>query len=166
MLTNIVNDTDTNYYDNLMEDLPRHSQNYLKVNVLDEQIPEHYSTIIIPGSCFKNKGSGIIKTLVNKIFGDSEKILYARLGLDEAAVNAWKHGNKKNPDKIITIRYNTADDIFTAYIQDQGNGFQPKKIPNPIGSIEENGRGVFMMQSYAKVTYNSTGNRIKLEIIK
>ena len=90
-----------------------------------------------------------------------------RLALDEAIVNAIKHGNGFAPDKIVRVKCLIEDDLFRVEIEDQGAGFRPEDVPDPTD--EENlelpcGRGIMLMRSFmSKIEYNSTGNKVLLE---
>jgi serine/threonine-protein kinase RsbW len=50
---------------------------------------------------------------------------------------------------------------------DEGEGFDPKKIPDPTlpeNLIKDCGRGLFIVQNYVdKVDFNEKGNRITVE---
>ncbi|MBF2035001.1 MAG: anti-sigma regulatory factor [Leptolyngbyaceae cyanobacterium T60_A2020_046] len=46
-----------------------------------------------------------------------------RLGLQEALVNAVKHGNRLDPNKVIAVRYTAIAGKYWWVIADEGNGF-------------------------------------------
>jgi serine/threonine-protein kinase RsbW len=48
-----------------------------------------------------------------------------RLGLQEALVNAAKHGNKLDPQKEVSVHYARIQGQFWWVITDQGEGFHP-----------------------------------------
>lgn len=48
-----------------------------------------------------------------------------RLGLQEALVNAAKHGNGLDPSKQVFVRYSHFDRQYWWVIADQGSGFEP-----------------------------------------
>jgi serine/threonine-protein kinase RsbW len=50
------------------------------------------------------------------------------LGLQEALVNAAKHGNKLDPGKIISVLFSHCDDRCEWVISDQGDGFLPPDL--------------------------------------
>ncbi len=89
-----------------------------------------------------------------------------RLALEEALVNAIKHGNKKDPEKKIKIEYCIGDDFFDITITDSGEGFDPEKVPDPRadGNVYKPcGRGLLLMKSYMDVVeYNETGNTVHM----
>jgi serine/threonine-protein kinase RsbW len=49
-----------------------------------------------------------------------------RLGLQEALVNAAKHGNNLDPSKSISIRFRATPGGYCWIISDQGPGFHPE----------------------------------------
>jgi serine/threonine-protein kinase RsbW len=90
-----------------------------------------------------------------------------RLALDEAIVNAIKHGNAFHPDKTVNVKCLIEDHLVRIEIEDQGPGFCLQDVPDP--TEEENlerpcGRGIMLMKSFmSKIEYNSTGNKVLLE---
>lgn len=86
-----------------------------------------------------------------------------RLVLAESAVNAWKHGNGSDPRRKITVRCRYKDN-FLLEIEDEGQGFDPEKIPNPAYGaciLKTHGRGLMMIRCYADcISFNSKGNCI------
>ena len=89
-----------------------------------------------------------------------------RLALEEACVNAIKHGHGGDPRKRVQVRYHVDRDRVLAEVQDQGPGFDPHRLPDPCA--EENleqtsGRGVFLMRSFMTwIRYNQRGNAVTL----
>lgn len=90
-----------------------------------------------------------------------------RLALDEAIVNAIKHGNQFHPEKTVRVICLIQDDLFRVEIEDQGAGFNPAEVPDPTD--DENlelpcGRGIMLMRSFmSTIEYNDKGNRVLLE---
>lgn len=90
-----------------------------------------------------------------------------RLALEEAIVNAIKHGNKMDPKKTVSIKCEIDSNRVCVQIEDQGPGFSPIDVPDPTS--EENldkpgGRGIMLMKAFmTKVQYNARGNQVTLE---
>lgn len=93
---------------------------------------------------------------------DSELII----ALDEAIVNAIKHGNKNDSSKSVSI---TAD--FTAVglcftIADEGPGFDLGRVPDPTDPcrlLEPNGRGLYLINHIMdEVCFNDAGNQLTM----
>lgn len=89
-----------------------------------------------------------------------------RLSLDEALSNCIIHGNKRNPDKLVSIEVFYKGKKWGVIFEDEGEGFVPKEIPNfddPANLMAEGGRGVFLMHYYMdKVSYCGKGNVLEL----
>lgn len=90
------------------------------------------------------------------------------IALDEAFVNAVKHGNKFDSTKLVRIsaEVSTKEARFT--IEDEGEGFNVAEIPDPTDTenlFKASGRGVLIIHNVMdEVRYNERGNR--LEMIK
>lgn len=93
---------------------------------------------------------------------NSDDIFAIRLSMDEALANAIRHGNKKDETKKINLRYSIDPERVDIYITDEGDGFDPEKVPDPTTqeNLEiPNGRGIMLMRAYMnKVEYNKKGN--------
>lgn len=89
-----------------------------------------------------------------------------RLALEEAVINAFKHGHRSIPDKPVELRW-TIDDAFAEItIEDQGPGFDPCAVPDPTSQDRlelPTGRGIMLMNAYmSRVEYNERGNRVTM----
>jgi serine/threonine-protein kinase RsbW len=73
------------------------------------------------------------------------------LALEEALVNAHIHGHQGDWTKPITLRYHVNEDGVVVEIEDQGLGFDPEQVPDPLApeNLERpSGRGLFLMRTY------------------
>lgn len=81
-----------------------------------------------------------------------DKVVFGiKLALEEAIVNAIKHGNQMDRSKTVRVRYTIDDDHFLIQIEDEGPGFQPEDVPDPTSPeyLERPcGRGLFLMKAY------------------
>lgn len=88
------------------------------------------------------------------------------VALDEAFVNAVKHGNKFNTEKNVRIVADITPKEARFTIEDEGEGFDVSAIPDPTDSenlFKSSGRGVmFMYNIMDEVAYNAKGNRITM----
>ncbi len=88
------------------------------------------------------------------------------IALDEAFVNAVKHGNKNDPNKLlrITAELSPKEACFT--VEDEGEGFDIREIPDPCDPtnlFRTSGRGVLLIYNIMdEVEYNAQGNRVKM----
>ena len=97
---------------------------------------------------------------------DSTSVFAIRLALEEALTNAYKHGNREDPDKTVTLQCNIDPRRVVIEIQDEGEGFDPGTVPDPTAqeNIEiPSGRGIVLMQSFmTRVEFLPPGNRVRL----
>jgi serine/threonine-protein kinase RsbW len=89
-----------------------------------------------------------------------------RLALEEAMVNAVKHGHGGDMTKVATLRYRATVALFLAEVEDQGAGFNPADVPDPLApeNLERpGGRGLLLMRRYMTwVRHNAVGNCVTL----
>jgi serine/threonine-protein kinase RsbW len=113
------------------------------------------------------------RQLENIILSECEKHRFSpdnlfaiRLALEEAIVNAVKHGNKLDPAKHVRIQYHITDQRAAITIEDQGTGFNPTELADP--TADENlsrccGRGILLMRNFmTSVIFNPAGNKVTL----
>lgn len=86
------------------------------------------------------------------------------LALNEAVTNAIIHGNKENPDKKVTVTASTSGNSLHITVEDEGEGFDPKELPNPLEKenlLNTGGRGVYLIQEYTDETnYEKGGSKL------
>lgn len=88
------------------------------------------------------------------------------IALDEAFVNAVKHGNKFDVAKTVRIAADISPDEARFTIEDEGEGFDVDAIPDPLDPenlFKTSGRGVlFIYNIMDEVRYNERGNRLTM----
>ena len=88
------------------------------------------------------------------------------VALDEAFVNAVKHGNKSDPSKLVRITAELTPQEASFTVEDEGEGFDIKQIPDPCDPanlFRTSGRGVLLIYNIMdEVEYNAQGNRVKM----
>jgi len=95
-----------------------------------------------------------------------DAIFAIKLALEEAIINAIKHGNKFDPAKVVRIEAHVSPQQTEIIIEDEGAGFERSSVPDP--TADENlhslhGRGLLLMESYMnEVNYSRGGRRIRL----
>jgi serine/threonine-protein kinase RsbW len=88
------------------------------------------------------------------------------VALDEAFVNAVKHGNRNDPSKLlrVTAELSVHEAIFT--VEDEGDGFDVREIPDPrdpANLFKSSGRGVLLIYNIMdEVEYSERGTRLKM----
>src|SRR5205085_2896581 len=89
-----------------------------------------------------------------------------RLALEEALVNAIKHGHGGNLSKEVRVYYEVTAEQVVIEVADQGPGFVPQEVPDPLAPEnweKPSGRGLLLMRRYlTSVQYNERGNAVTL----
>jgi serine/threonine-protein kinase RsbW len=89
-----------------------------------------------------------------------------KLALDEALVNAIKHGNRMDPHKHVHIEARISASKVEFLIEDEGPGFDRGGVPDP--TADENlekctGRGILLIESYMNhVWWDQGGRRLRM----
>jgi serine/threonine-protein kinase RsbW len=95
----------------------------------------------------------------NDIFG-------MRLSLEEALVNAIKHGHRYDPTKRVSVRYCVKTERVLVEVRDQGSGFDSADVPDPTTPNNwerPSGRGLLLMRRYTSwLRFNARGNCVRL----
>ena len=111
--------------------------------------------------------AGLCEPILCKLEGNGfskEDVFAVHLALEEAFINAVKHGNKMDPSKKVTIDYSVDLDKVEISMTDQGDGFDPDAVPDPrVGEnlYRPDGRGLLLIDSYMDVVeFNERGNRV------
>jgi len=98
---------------------------------------------------------------------EEQDVFAVQLALEEALVNAIKHGNQLDADKCVRLACRLSQRRIRIEVTDEGPGFDPSEVPDP--TAEENleipcGRGVMLIRSFmTSVTYNDKGNHVVME---
>jgi serine/threonine-protein kinase RsbW len=105
------------------------------------------------------------KALKDHHFEDRE-VFGIKLALEEALINAIKHGNQLDQSKRVAVSYKVTGELFEVHIRDEGPGFNPDDVPNPMDpeNLERPcGRGLFLMRHFMNlVVIHPPGNAVSL----
>ncbi|NES82641.1 MAG: anti-sigma regulatory factor [Moorea sp. SIO2B7] len=92
-----------------------------------------------------------------------------RLGLQEALVNASKHGNKLDPSKTVVVHFSITPDQYSWIITNEGQGFSTdcgchnghrEHFPPEQA---ESGRGLYILDEiFDQVHWNRQGTQVRL----
>lgn len=89
-----------------------------------------------------------------------------KLALEEALVNAIRHGNRLDPAKHVRIEARIAPDKVEFLIEDEGPGFDRSGVPDPTAdeNLEKcSGRGILLIESYmSRVWWDRGGRRLRM----
>jgi len=119
-----------------------------------------------------------IKNILFEFDYTSDEIEKTGISLNEMCINAFNHGNKMDETKIVIVKViiNCRGAVFT--ITDEGSGFNPELVPDPVANIEEimerddedeftHGRGIWITRRFVKsINYSKKGNSVLISIEK
>jgi len=97
---------------------------------------------------------------------DDDNTFAVRIALEEALVNAIKHGNRLDPAKKVRVEATVTPQRAEISIEDEGPGFDRAGVPDP--TCDENicrpsGRGILLIESYmSDVRWDRGGRRINM----
>ncbi len=97
---------------------------------------------------------------------DDDHLFAVRLALEEALVNAMKHGNAFDPNRSVRVWYRASPERVEIRVADEGGGFDPRSVPDP--TADENlerpcGRGIMLMRCYMdEVAFSPEGNQVSM----
>ncbi len=98
-----------------------------------------------------------------------------KMAVEEVGRNAVEWGNRFDPGKRLHVSYCMFDDRVVIKVEDEGEGFTPKNVPDPTADPlktmrdrqsagkRPGGYGVFLLQRLVdEVVYNEKGNTVLL----
>jgi len=137
---------------------------------VNSQLPKNYE-LVIPSILDKiSEVESFTEKITNEMdFSQEEKDSIA-IAVTEMANNAILHGNKKDQQKKVVIRYQLTQTSLTVTIKDEGAGFNPDTINNPLAPenlLKESGRGVFIVKALMdKLSYHFDGTGTMVTLVK
>jgi serine/threonine-protein kinase RsbW len=93
-------------------------------------------------------------------------IFAIKLALEEASMNAIKHGNKNDKNKKVHFEWRITPHLTEIIVEDEGPGFVKEAVPDP--TQDENlercsGRGILLIEAYMnEVEYSNGGRRLRM----
>ncbi len=82
---------------------------------------------------------------------DSDQAYFIEMAVREIVVNAIRHGNQLDLDKVVRVHYRFNSERFEVGILDQGGGFDFAHLPDPCDPenlMKSSGRGIFLVRSF------------------
>ena len=97
---------------------------------------------------------------------DGHGVFAIKLALEEAMINAIKHGNKLDRNKQVIVEAKVTAKEVTISIEDEGPGFDRSTVPDPT-AIENlckvSGRGLLLIESYMNsVAFSKQGRKVTM----
>ncbi len=161
------------YQDAGCDNYPPESQGVFRViAVLSRPVQHNWVTISFASTLYL---CPILDLLLAEI--PAQCHLEIRLGLQEALVNAAKHGNQLDSSKTIVVRFSVVQNQFWWVITDQGAGFNPPSRCNMLKALDQEtledsdfpeegnecGRGLYILhQVFDWVEWNRQGTELTL----
>ena len=127
--------------------------------------------VAIPSDpCEARRVQELIEQQLRSHHFDEREIFTIKLALEEALVNAIKHGNQMDPSKKVTIHVTVNHERIDIRIIDEGDGFALEDVPDPLApeNLERAcGRGLLLMRHYmTEVTFHAPGNRLTMSKVR
>ncbi len=116
-----------------------------------------------------------LKQRLNRFRFNFQEIEEFIIALDEMSLNAINHGNKNDPARKVLIEGEINNMAVSAIVEDEGEGFDPESVPDPVATIEEimercieeeyiHGRGIKLTGKLVdEISYNDKGNCVYLK---
>jgi len=107
----------------------------------------------------------ILKEITRRGF-NGQNVFGVQLALEEALINAIKHGNRFAAHKKVQLAVNITNQEVEIIIEDEGGGFDRSRVPDP--TLQENlekccGRGILLIESYmSQVEWSCHGRRLRM----
>jgi serine/threonine-protein kinase RsbW len=86
---------------------------------------------------------------------DEDAVHWIGVAVRESVINAIKHGNREDYDKLVTVEFTftPVDDPGELIVRvlDEGEGFDPQEVADPLAPeniLKSSGRGIFFMRSF------------------
>jgi serine/threonine-protein kinase RsbW len=110
-----------------------------------------------------------IEAVVKTAFAEHEAFA-VKMAVEEALVNAIKHGNQMDPEKSVRVTYTLGPERFDVRITDEGPGFNPDDVPDPTApeNLERPcGRGLLLIRYYmTDVSFLDNGRTIAMHKVR
>jgi serine/threonine-protein kinase RsbW len=86
---------------------------------------------------------------------DDDAIHWIGVAVRESVINAIKHGNREDYQKMVTVEFTftppAKPEQLVVRVLDQGEGFDPEVVADPLAPenlLKSSGRGIFFMRSF------------------
>jgi serine/threonine-protein kinase RsbW len=86
---------------------------------------------------------------------DDDSVHWVGVAVRESVINAIKHGNRGDADKLVFVEFDArADGVMPELhilVRDQGEGFDPQEVADPLAPenlLKASGRGIFLIRNF------------------
>jgi serine/threonine-protein kinase RsbW len=119
------------------------------------------------------EGKRVLEGVLHRLEAENwfpHEIFGVHLAMEEALVNAIKHGNRFDDAKRVQVVCKLSAEKFLLQVCDEGPGFDPEEVPDC--TCDENlekssGRGITLMRNFmSRVEYNASGNCVTMEKVR
>jgi serine/threonine-protein kinase RsbW len=93
----------------------------------------------------------IVQRVCASVGFDEEDQHKISMAVHESMINAVAHGNKHDASKHVWLRFDLFADRLEVHVRDQGSGFEPEEIPDPLAAenlLRVSGRGIFLIRTF------------------
>ncbi len=93
------------------------------------------------------------------------------MAVRECVVNAVVHGNRYSKNKKVHLEIQTSDSSLTVIIGDEGEGFDPSSLPDPLAPenlMRQSGRGILLIRAFVDdfEWHPRTGGGTEVRLVK
>jgi len=117
-----------------------------------------------------DEGHRVLEQMLSRLADEnwsSRDMFGFRLALEEAVVNAIKHGNRLDKAKRVHVCCKSTPEGVWVRVADEGPGFDPADVPDCTDEEHlevPSGRGIMLMRCYmSRVEYVDRGNVVVME---
>jgi serine/threonine-protein kinase RsbW len=117
-----------------------------------------------------NKAEQAVTEIAAKSGFDEDECGRIAMAVREATVNAVLHGNRYDPNKRVTVSFETIPDTLTITVRDEGDGLDARLIPDPLAPenlLKQSGRGIFLIRAFMdEVRFRTMSPGTEITMIK
>jgi len=109
-----------------------------------------YTISFLSSTEYLDEVEAVTVKISNELKFDSSSADDLSISVTEMFNNAVEHGNKNDPNKTVTLTYTRTESHLIISIRDEGSGFAPEKIKDPLAPenlLAENGRGIYLVKN-------------------
>jgi len=113
---------------------------------------------------------GISQSITKGMGFDEDRTYWIGMAIREGVINAMLHGNRMDAAKRVRVHFGLRADSLQVIIQDQGVGFDPALLPDPLDPanlLKPSGRGLFCIKSFMDdVSFHRMPGGMEIRMLK